>query len=174
METLSPSVLKVLREQKSPLSEQLKPRKKRTFAVRSSGGEIHIGNVKISELFAQRAKLVSKEIKISCIKRSLCPHLISDFKILTGEIGRQNRYLYPDEVILLSDHYRTHIFDTIEKYGDLKSSERGTEHMNQIMMKVAKKSSKIRDQEKQIQHQLSSIEVFRQAKPINKMFVKSF
>ena len=115
-------------------------------------------------MFVQRAKLIQKELKITTSMRSFCKHMEANLKIVNGEIGRQNHVLFPSHVTLLSEHARTHIPDDLKKFGDLKASERGTERMNQELIRIQSQVKRIPAQDLQIN---------QVAKPVQPMHTKT-
>ena len=76
------------------------------------------------EYYIERANILEKEMKLASSTRTFCNHMKEDLKILNAEIGRHNHVLFPNHVVLLSEHFRTHIFENLDKYGDVKASER--------------------------------------------------
>ena len=55
---------------------------------------------------------------------------------------------YSQNASLSSQHYRTHIPETLDRYGDLRASERGTELANQNLKKIHDQVKRIRNPKK--------------------------
>ena len=147
--------------------------KKCEFNKFGSEEKVYIGNDEIAEMFVQRAKLIQKELQITTSMRSFCKHMKANLKIVNGEIGRQNHILFPSHITLLSEHTRTHILDDLKKFGDLKASERGTERMNQELIKIQNQVKKIPDQNLRGNKMVERIQIQRVAKPVLPMFTKT-
>ena len=145
---------------------------KREFSKFDSSEKITIGNDEIANMFVERAKLIQKELKITTSMRSFCKHMKANLKIVNSEIGRQNHVLFPSHVTLLSEHTRTHILDDLNKFGDLKASERGTERMNQELIHIQNQVKRISDKNVRANKMMEGIQIKRDAKPVQPMFSK--
>ena len=102
--------------------------------------------------------------------KSFCRHMKSNFKIVNAEIGRQNHVLFPSHVTLLSEHAQTHIPDDLKRFGDLKASERGTERMNQELIRIQSQVKRIPALDLRANKMNESIQTTRVAKPVQMMF----
>ena len=147
--------------------------RKKEFRKFGTNEKIYIGNNEIAEMFVQRAKLIQKELKITTSMRSFCKHMQANLKIVNGEIGRQNHVLFPSHITLLSEHARTHILDDLREFGDLKASERGTERMNQELIRIQNQVKRIPDKNVRANKMMADIQIKRGAVPVPMMFTKN-
>ena len=134
---------------------------------------ISVGNNMVAEYYIERANILEKEMKLASSTRTLCNHMKEDLKILNSEIGRHNHVLFPNHVVLLSEHFRTHIFENLDKYGDVKASERGTERMNQTLINIQEQTKRIQDKRQRADKVAEILQITREANPIPMMFTKS-
>ena len=127
----------------------------------------------VAEYYIERAKIPEKEMKLASCTRTFCTHMKADLEILNAEIGRHNHVLFPNHVVLLSEHFRTHIVENLDRYGDLKASERGTERMNQLLIKIQDQAKRIQDKETRAKKTSEILQIAREANPIPMMYTKS-
>ena len=120
------------------------------------------------DLYKQHQVLVAREFSLTSHTDPLCIHEVAELKILMHENARDRSVLFPERVTLNSQHFRTHIPETIERYGDLRASERGTERMNQEMVKVYDQVKRIRNPKKRAQKFLERIVINQTAKKTQK------
>ena len=72
-----------------------------------------------------------------------------------GENGREHASLFPNNVHLTSDHYRVHLLEVLERYGDFSFAERATELKNQEMIGLYNKTKRMRsDSQKETRVQM--------------------
>ena len=110
--------------------------KKWKYKKRKDGTVVVVGYDIAMQRFKSLALLVKKELILTCKTRPLCVHKIKKFETLNASVARESLLLFPDHVVLLSDHFRTHLSQQLNLKGDLLATERGTERMSQNMIRI--------------------------------------
>ena len=122
--------------------------------------------------FKSLALLVKKELILTCKTRPLCVHEIKKFETLNASVARESPLLFPDHVVLLSDHFRTHLSQQINLKGDLLATERGTERMNQNMIRIMNDVKRIKSTKGQAEKIQETLMINKTGERIEKLHKK--
>ena len=76
-------------------------------------------------------KMRQKEFNLTCRQRSFCHHEINDVENFNGSASRLESILYPDQIMLMSSHYRAHLVETLIANRELIARDSTTEFLNQ-------------------------------------------
>ena len=71
-----------------------------------------------------------KEFNLTCRQRSFCHNEITDVKNFNGSASRLESILYPDQIMLMSSHYRANIVETLIANRELIARDSTTEFLN--------------------------------------------
>ena len=72
-----------------------------------------------------------KEFNLTCRQRSFCHHEINDVENFNGSASRLESMLYPDQIMLMSSHYRAHLVETLIANRELIARDSTTDFLNQ-------------------------------------------
>ena len=75
------------------------------------------------------------EFNLTCYQRSFCHHEINDVEIYEGSARRLEPILYPDDIMLMSSHYRDHVVERLIAKRVLIVRDSTTEFLNQRAIK---------------------------------------
>ena len=128
---------KLLRSLKEISSNLLKPK------VHYKGTKsISVGNSCTRSLFDEWTRLRVAEFSFTCRIRSLCLHEIIRIENLQGAAMRLESALFATKVPYMSSHYRVHILQRIKRYGDILARDSTTELLNQVNLRLERKTEK--------------------------------
>ena len=145
--------------------------KKREYKKRKDGTVVVVGNDIAMQRFKSLALLVKKELILTCKTRPLCVHKIKKFETLNASVARESPLLFPDHV-LLSDHFRTHLSQQLNLKGDLLAAERGTERMNQNMIRIMNDVKRIKSTKGQAEKIQETLMINKTGERIEKLHKK--
>ena len=133
-----------------------------------AGKTVKIGSNYIVKRFKELAKLRQINFALTCHASPLCQHEIEIFLTTEIAISAEEACLSPDFVPLFSNHLRRHLAEYLENHGDLLASERGTERMNQAMLRIFEDAKKVPSLDQRIlliQERLQLLKVTEPIKP---------
>ena len=128
------------------------------------GQKIYLGNDYLVSLLKEHHELVALEYSLTCHLDPLCFHEKADLRILMGQNANDRAVLFPDLRTAVSNHYRIHIFDVLDKFGDLRATERGVEGKNQHMMRIHEQVKRIRGAKRKTRAIMEKLELNKIAK----------
>ena len=68
---------------------------------------------------------------MTCRQRSFCHHEINHVENFNGSASRLESILYPDQIMLMSSHYRAHLVETLIASRELIARDSTTKFLNQ-------------------------------------------
>ena len=92
---------------------------------------VEIGDSTILNIAKEYQKMRRKEFNLTCRQRSFCHHEINDVENFNGSASRLESILYPDQIMLMSSHYRAHLVETLIANRELIARDSTTEFLNQ-------------------------------------------
>ena len=107
------------------------------FGCKTLGG-VHFGDQALLTLAEEYARCRYKELGLTCYQRSFCHHEIDNIEIFNGAASRLEPYLYSDQIMLMSSHFRDHVVESLKRKKELIARDSLTEYMNQRALKLEK------------------------------------
>ena len=92
---------------------------------------VETGDSTILSIAEEYQKMRQKEFNLTCPKRSFSHHEINDVEFFFGLASRLESILYPDQIMLMSLHYRAHLAEILIANRELIARDSTTEFLNQ-------------------------------------------
>ena len=105
------------------------------FGCKTIGG-VYFGEQALPTLAEEYARCRYKELGLTCYQRSFCHHEIDNIEIFNGAASRLEPYLYSDQIMLMSSHFRDHVVESLKRKKELIARDSLTEYMNQRALKL--------------------------------------
>ena len=96
---------------------------------------VKIGDSTVLKLAQEYQRMRKNEFNLTCYQRSFCHHEINDVEIYNGSASRLEPTLYPDQIMLMSSHYRDHVVERLIAKRELIVRDSTSEFLNQRAMK---------------------------------------
>ena len=91
---------------------------------------VKIGDSTVWELAEEYQRKRKNEFNLTCYQRSFCYHEINNVVIYNGSASRLEPILYPDQIMLMSSHYRDHLVEKLIAKRELIVRDSTTEFLN--------------------------------------------
>ena len=100
------------------------------------GRKITIGSDIVANTLSKYMEFRLQEFRLTCRVGNLCAHQINKMEILMGTGMRLESTAFPNHVVQMSSHWRTHILTELKCGNGLVWADRFTEKGHQIVIKI--------------------------------------